>query len=205
LAHIVRTYPNELIGFAALHPRRDAGRVEHIVGRAVENYGFRGLKIHGFDAFPRREVCEVARRYHLPILLDVVGRLEAVEMLAWQYPDLNFIIPHLGSLKDDWMVHTHLIDQLCRFPNVYADTSGVRYWECLVQAVKRAGPHKILFGSDGPFLHPAIELHKIKMLKLPPNQQALITGGNISRLLKATNRLPDHAEIDRINRVPVMR
>src|SRR5262249_38056574 len=112
LARIVRAYPHELIGFAALHPRRDAGRVEQIVGRAVEDYGFRGLKIHGFDAFPRREVCEVAQRYRLPILLDVVGRLEAVEMLAWQYPDLNFIIPHLGSFKDDWMVHTHLIDQL---------------------------------------------------------------------------------------------
>ena len=81
------------------------------------------------------------------------------------------------------MVHTHLIDQLCRFPNVYADTSGVRYWECLVQAVKRAGPHKILFGSDGPLLHPAVELHKIKMLDLPAAQQALITGGNIARLL----------------------
>jgi len=81
------------------------------------------------------------------------------------------------------MVHTHLVDQLCRFPNVYADTSGVRYWECLVQAVKRAGLHKILFGSDGPLLHPAVELSKIKMLRLPPSQQALITGGNTARLL----------------------
>ena len=81
------------------------------------------------------------------------------------------------------MVHTHLVDQLRRFPNVYADTSGVRYWECLVQAIKRAGPHKILFGSDGPLLHPGVELHKIKMLGLPASEQALITGGNIARLL----------------------
>ena len=82
----------------------------------------------------------------------------------------------------------HLIDQLCRFPNVYADTSGVRYWECLVQAVKRAGPHKILFGSDGPLLHPAVELYKIKMLRLPPQEEALITGGNIARLLSGVKR-----------------
>jgi hypothetical protein len=66
----------------------------------------------------------------------------------------------------------------------------------LVQAVKRAGAHKILFGSDGPFLHPGVELHKIKMLKLPPSQQALITGGNISRLLTGTNRLPDYQKIE---------
>jgi uncharacterized protein len=183
LARIVRAHPEELIGFAAIHPTRDAGRVEDMIQRAVEEYGFRGLKIHGFDAFPGREVCEAARRYRIPLLVDVVGRLSAVEMLAWQYPDLNFIIPHLGGFKDDWMVHTHLIDQLRRYPNVYADTSGVRYWECLVQAVKRAGPHKILFGSDGPLLHPALELQKIRLLGLPPEEEALIVGGNIGRLL----------------------
>lgn len=183
LAKIVRAYPNELIGFGALHPVRDAGRVEFMVHQAVEEYGFRGLKIHGFDALPGREVCETVRRYGIPLLVDVVGRLSAVEMLAWQYPDINFIIPHLGGFKDDWMVHTHLIDQLRRFPNVYADTSGVRYWECLVQAVKRAGAHKILFGSDGPLLHPGVELYKIKMLKLPAEQEALITGSNLAGLL----------------------
>jgi hypothetical protein len=155
-----------------------------MIRRAVEDYGFRGLKIHGLDSFPGREVCEVARHYKLPLLLDVVGRLGAVEMLASQYSDLNFIIPHMGTFSDNWMTHLHLIDQLCRFPNVYADTSGVRYWECLLQAVKRAGPHKILFGSDGPLLHPGIELYKIKMLKLPPAQEALITGGNLVRLLR---------------------
>ncbi len=105
-------------------------------------------------------------------------------MLAPQYPDLNFIIPHLGGFADDWMTHMQLIDQLCRFPNVYADTSGVRYWDCLVQAIERADPHKILFGSDGPLLHPAVELYKIEMLGLPRQQQALITGGNIARLLR---------------------
>lgn len=183
LAKIVRSYPNELIGFAAINPARDAGRVESMVRRAVEEYGFRGLKIHGLDSFPKREVCEVASRYRLPILLDVVRRLSAVEMLAPQYPELNFIIPHLGGFADDWMTHIQLIDQLCRFPNVYTDTSGVRYWDCLVQAVKRAGPHKILFGSDGPLLHPAVELYKIKMLGLPRYQEALVTGGNIARLL----------------------
>lgn len=58
------------------------GRVELMIRRAVEGYGFRGLKIHGFNAFPGREVYEVARRYGIPFIVDVVGRLAAVEMLA---------------------------------------------------------------------------------------------------------------------------
>ena len=191
LARIVRRYPDDLIGFASVNPARDRGRVETMLRRAVEDYGFRGIKIHGMDSFPTREVCEVARRYRLPMLVDVVRRVAAVEMLAGQYPDVNFIIPHLGGFADDWMTHLHLIDQLCRFPNVYADTSGVRYWQCLVDAVRRAGAHKILFGSDGPLLHPGLELYKIRLLKLPPQHEALITGGNIARLLRSVNALSD--------------
>jgi uncharacterized protein len=186
LARIVRIYPDELIGFAAIHPARDAGRIDLMVGRAVQDYGFRGLKIHGLDSLPNREVCEAARRYRLPLLVDVVGRANAVEMLASQYPDLNFIIPHLGGFADNWGVHLQLIDQLCRYPNVYADTSGVRYWDALVQAVRRAGPHKLLFGSDGPLLHPGLELAKIRLLRLPPGPERLIAGSNILRLLAPT-------------------
>ena len=185
LARIVRRYQRELIGFAAVNPVRDAGRAGTMIRRAVEEYGFRGLKIHGLDSLPTREVCEAAQRHGLPMLVDVVRRVAAVEMLASSYPDVNFIIPHLGGFSDDWMTHLQVIDQLCRFPNVYADTSGVRYWELLVRAVERAGPHKLLFGSDGPLLHPALELYKITLLRLPPAQRALITGGNIVRLLQS--------------------
>lgn len=183
LSRIVKRYPDELIGFAAVNPTRDAGRIGLLLGRAVEQYGFRGVKVHGFDSQPTREACEVVRRYRLPMLVDVVGKIDVVEMLANQYPDVNFIIPHLGTFADNWTIHLHLIDQLCRFPNVYADTSGVRYWQILVKAVRRVGPDKLLFGSDGPLLHPALELSKIRLLGLPPAEEMLITGGNILRLV----------------------
>jgi Amidohydrolase len=58
-----------------------------------------------------------------------------------------------------------------------------RRFDYIVQAVKRAGAHKVLFGSDGPWLHPGVELHKIRLLGLPPQQEALILGGNAMRLL----------------------
>jgi len=183
LSRIVRAFADELIGFAAVHPARDAGRIASVLGRAVEEYGFKGVKIHGFDALPTRETCDVVRHYGIPMLVDVVGKVQVVEMLAQQYSDVRFIIPHLGAFADNWNVHLQLIDQLVRFPNVYADTSGVRYWQLLVTAVRRAGPRKVLFGSDGPLLHPALELYKIKLLRLPAAQEALVTGGNVLNLL----------------------
>ena len=117
------------------------------------------------------------------MLVDVVRRTAAVEMLASQYPDVNFIIPHLGGFADDWMVHLQVVDQLVRYPNVHADTSGVRFFDALVAAVRRAGPTKLLFGSDGPQLHPGVELHKVRMLRLPPDAERLVMGGNLIRLL----------------------
>jgi len=104
LGRIVARHPRRLLGFAFVHARRDAGRIREMVGRAVEKWNFRGIKVHGFDAMPTREVCETARAFRLPILVDVVSRPEVIDMFAPQYPDVNFIIPHLGSFTDDWKV-----------------------------------------------------------------------------------------------------
>jgi predicted TIM-barrel fold metal-dependent hydrolase len=192
VARIVARYPKRLIGFAFVHATRDAGRIMSMVERAVTRWGFRGIKVHGREAMPTRELCEVARVFRLPMLVDVIGQPHVVEMLASQYPDVNFIIPHLGSFRGDWRVHQQVVDQLVRYPNVYADTAGVRRFGYLVEAVKRAGAHKVLFGSDGPWLHPGVEIHKIRLLRLPPREEALILGGNALRLLRRvhTKRRP---------------
>ena len=132
---------------------------------------------------PTREVCQAAEDFRVPLLVDISGRANIVEMLAPQFPNVNFIIPHLGSFSDDWKAHQQVVDQLVRFPNVYADTSGVRRFDYIVQAVKRAGARKVLFGSDGPWLHPGVEIEKIRLLELPPQEEALILGGNAIRLI----------------------
>jgi hypothetical protein len=51
-------------------------------------------------------------------------------------------------------------------------------------AYERAGAHKILFGSDGPWLHPGVELAKILYLKASPQDQALMLSGNFLRLTR---------------------
>jgi len=183
LAQIIARDPHRLTGFAMVHCVRDGGRILEMLRRAVSRYGFRGVKVHGHEAMPTRELCQAARSLHLPVLIDVAGRESVMEMLAPQYPDVSFIVPHLGSFADDWKTHQRVIDQLVRFPNVFTDTSGVRRFDYIVEAARRAGPRKILFGSDGPWLHPGIELYKIRMLGLPRNAEALILGGNAARLI----------------------
>jgi uncharacterized protein len=184
LARIVAASRGRLIGFAMVHPIRDAGSIHAMVGKAVQQWGFRGIKIHGHDAFPTREVCEAARAFRIPILVDVFGKDEVIDLFAPQYRDVDFIVPHLGSFADDWKVYQRVVDQIVRHPNVYTDTSGVRRFDYIVQAIRRAGPGKVIFGSDGPWLHPALELYKIKLLGLSSDAERQILGGNIARLMK---------------------
>jgi predicted TIM-barrel fold metal-dependent hydrolase len=199
VARMVARCPSRLIGFAFVNARRDAGRIFAMIKHAVTRWRFRGIKVHGIDGMPTREICETARAFRLPVLVDVVSRPWFIDLFAPEYPDVNFIIAHLGSFTDDWRAHQQVAYQLARYSNVYADTSGVRQFDYLVQAVKRAGPGKLLFGSDGPWLHPGLELHKIRLLGLPPEEEALVLGGNALRLLQSVRSEPqptttkDHA------------
>jgi len=116
VARLIARQPSCLIGFAFVHARRDAGRVFRMVRHAVVHWGFRGIKVHGYEAMPTREVCDTAKALALPILVDVASRAEVVDMFAPQYPGVNFIIAHLGSFTDSWKAHEQVIHQLARYP-----------------------------------------------------------------------------------------
>jgi len=46
----------------------------------------------------------------------------------------------------------------------------------------------VLFGSDGPWMTPGLELYKIKLLRLKPKARALVLGGNVLRLMDGRKR-----------------
>lgn len=187
VARLVASRPGRLYGFAFVHADRDRGRVREMVREAVQQHGFVGIKVHRHDARITREVCEAAREFGLPVLYDIVGEVPVLELLAGAYPEVDFIVPHLGSFADDWGAQLAVIDHLVRHPNLYADTAGVRRFDLLEQALKRAGARKLLFGSDGPWLHPAVELAKVRLLGMPPLDEALVLGGNFLRLIGRVN------------------
>jgi len=121
IARIVSSHPDRFFGFAFVNSVRDRGRVHKMVRQAVEEFGFVGVKLHRYDAPISREVCEAARALSLPVIYDVMGAVSVCELLAEEYPDVNFIIPHLGSFADDWRAQVALIDHLVRHGNIYTD------------------------------------------------------------------------------------
>jgi predicted TIM-barrel fold metal-dependent hydrolase len=190
VARLVRRAPRRFLGFLFVHPVADRGRIAGLVARAVDDWGFRGLKVHWHDGRITDEVADVARARRLPVLYDPYGDVATVRSFARAYPDVPWIVPHLSSFADDWRAQAALVDLLVRLPNVFTDTSGVRYFDVLADAITRAGPGKVLFGSDGPYLHPGAELAKVHLLHLEPSAERLVLGGNLCRLVRGVRRGP---------------
>lgn len=196
VAAIVNKNPQRFYGFAFVHAVHDRGRVYDLVRTAILQYGFCGIKVHRHDARISREICEVAKQFALPVLYDVVGEVSMIELLATEYPEVNFIIPHLSSFADDWRAQIAFIPMLERHANIYTDSSGVRRFDLFAMAYERAGAHKILFGTDGPWLHPAVELQKIFALTCDTKKLQLMLADNFLRLTsKVRNREFDRSAV----------
>jgi predicted TIM-barrel fold metal-dependent hydrolase len=185
---IVRARPDRFLGFCFVNAVTEQGAIGHAVARCVRNWGCCGIKVHARDGRITREIAEAARRWQLPVLYDPMGDLASVEMVVGEYADVAWIVPHLSSFADDWKAQVAFVDKLCRLPNLFTDTSGVRYFDVLDDAVRRAGPAKVLFGSDGPFLHPGVELAKARFACPDAESAALVLGGNLLRLTAAARR-----------------
>ena len=81
---------------------------------------------------------------------------------------------------------------MARHKNIFTDCSGVKRFDLLKAAYERAGARKILYGSDGPWLHPGVELSKIFYLKAPPKEEQLMLSGNFLRLTQKSRKQATH-------------
>ena len=197
IGRLVVRQPDRFDGYVFVHARRDRGQVERMVTEGVTRFHFRGIKVHRRDAPITREICLVARSFGLPVLYDIMGEVADCHWLARLFPDVNFIIPHLGSFTDDLRAQLGVIQCLAHYRNIYTDTAGVRHFDLLERAVQTAGPEKILFGSDGPWLHPGVELYRVQSLRLTRKEAALILGLNYLRLTQGQADWIQHTRNER--------
>ncbi len=180
-AEIVARHPHRLIGYAKVNQKLDAGRIEPLLREAFEKLGLAGLKLHGH---PTREIMEVMNHYRRPILADVYGEVYGLRYVAEQYPAVPLIIAHMGKfMAFDGAMRQTTLWLVKTYPNLYFDTSSVAEHEWLERAVAENVAHKMIFGSDGPGLHCGVELARVKYLHLPKDQEAMVLGGTIARLL----------------------
>src|SRR3954452_477390 len=133
IARIVEKYPGKFIGFAKHDPVAEAGSIRRLLTREVKELGLRGLKLH---KTPTREVLDTVAELKVPILFHP-PKVADYHMIAASFPQVNFIMAHLGSFaSQNWAEHIAAIDLAKRYPNVYLESSSVVFFEYLEQAAK---------------------------------------------------------------------
>jgi predicted TIM-barrel fold metal-dependent hydrolase len=181
IARIVERYPGKFLGFAKHDPVAEAGKIERLLTREVRELGLRGLKLH---KPPTREMLDVVTSLKIPILFHP-PKVADFHMIASAYPKITFIMAHLGSFSSqNWSEHLAAIDVAKRYPNVFLETSSVILWRYLELAASEV-PEKLIFGSDGPDGDSRVEIHKIRLLKLPRDRESKVLGDTVQRLLTA--------------------
>jgi hypothetical protein len=195
VARLCEKYPDKLIGYAVHNPQTETGRLRTMLTEEVKSMGLKGLKT---DGHPTREILDVVAELDIPVIyypapdavVDIPGQqlVRMYHFMLETYPSVNFILPHLGSFRSGphscgWWIHIMAIDLAKRHPNIHLEASGLDAHRWLELAARDLPAEQLVFGSYAPELDPRVELYPFKLLKLPPEKEAKVLGGNMQRLL----------------------
>ena len=185
-----RAHPDRFLGFFTVDPAIHT--IEDVLG-ALEA-GFVGLKfnplVHQVDfGHPlAQEVFRLSQQRRVPlythVTLNPTAAIETLHNAIREFAPV-LIVGHMGFAAGDW----EAIELARDCDDVYLETSVGAYL-AIKEALRVAGPEKLIFGSEGPAHHQLAELAKIRALEQAPAVEAMILGGNILRLLSASSALP---------------
>lgn len=148
----VDRYPDRFFGWVFINPHGLRHPVEEL--KQWETHpGFIGGKAHPFwHRYPPMALAPVAKRleeYMKPLLIHLgFGENGHILPLARACPHLKIILAHAGV-----PYYQSLWKEIADFPNIYLDLSASAYvnGSIMKRAVAALGPHRCLFGTDGPF------------------------------------------------------
>lgn len=171
-----------LVPFFFANPHREPKRYRE---RAAE---FRGLEIspavHGVGLADPRTVAlvEIAATVGHPVYAVCLDRPGAgvadLTALARCFPETDFVLGHCGIGNIDFYALALIEGEA----NIALETSG-GYTSVADAALRRLGAGRVVFGSEYPLQHPAVELAKFQALRLPPDQWQRVAWDNAHRLL----------------------
>ena len=189
IADAARAHPDRLVGFCRLDPNFGERAVKELE-RCVKGLGLKGVKLHpssqGFalDDPVLLEILAAAEGFGMPVVLDT-GKKESppssVATLAEMFQSLTIIMAHINLLEES-------LKAASGHPNIYLGTTGYFNIKRLGEAVKTAGAHRFVSGSDSPYIKMEREVGKFDGIPgLSDQDKALITGGNAASVLELDN------------------
>jgi predicted TIM-barrel fold metal-dependent hydrolase len=162
------------------------------IRRAATEWGMRVLKIMPAIYQVRmtgplaRALMETARELGLVVNIHSGSEIShplAIGALCRRFPDVPVLMDHMGYRE--WT--SDAIEAARDNPNLYLGTTIASFEPITIQrAVHELGPERIVYGSNWPNLYSDLAVESIRRQKLGQEAEALILGGNLSRILRIT-------------------
>jgi predicted TIM-barrel fold metal-dependent hydrolase len=221
VADAIEEYPERFIGTIQVDPldpeavetiKKYSANPRHYILKFEMSDGWGWCGIHKnlkLDDECFTPIWELASERNLPIILDG-GRpnntgyqVEAIDRVTTMYPDLTFILEHLGSMnKENFHLKNRWYEmiQLGKKKNVYLGIAAIgaglredfpcfQALELLKEGVQLVGAEKILWGSDIPGTLKFFTYRQMADMILTytsflsEEEKDLIMGGNALRIL----------------------
>ena len=166
---MARQYPERIIAFVGIDPRRGKSGVE-IFEQAVKEWGAKGLKLHPCQGyFPNDRVVyplyEKAVELNVPVLIhtgidppparNLYANPIYLDDVCQDFPELRVVAAHMALGWREQLVYLGFAH-----PNLYMDLSGCQsdmddkgalpVYRRLRHDLNVVGPNKLLFASDYP-------------------------------------------------------
>lgn len=185
----VKGNPRRLVGYVWPNPHERGALA--LVKRAVEKWGFRGIKLHPLvHAFlPTDEevipIVEYAEKQRIPVAIHSghppFSLPWSIGELAEMFPKAKIVMLHMGHAHGVYIEAA--INTARRHDNIVLETSGVSMHSKIREAVERVGEERVVFGSDFPFHPYSVELAKVEAAGLSQAQKELVLHENAKRNL----------------------
>jgi len=190
IAESVKEHPDELVGFATLHP--DCPDLGDEIARAV-NMSLKGIKLH--PDFQRFNLdCDKAMELFkliegkLAVLIHMgdyryeFSKPKRLARVMDKFPNLKVIGAHFGG----WSEWKDAEDCLAGRDNLWVDTSSSLYAmepERAKELIEHFGADKVLFGTDYPMWEASAELERFNRIPLTEEEREMILHENAEKLL----------------------
>ena len=192
IAREVSEHPQQLIGFATLHPDMTEAETEAELHRAL-GLGLKGIKLHNDMqqialSDPRMDKIYAACQDTCPLLLHMgdsryhYDNPSMIPPILRRFPRLQLICAHMGGYTE-WDEARECLQH----ENVMVDCSSSYFVlgdAGLLGSIRFFGSDRVLFGSDFPMWDPAEELRAVRALGLTEEELEKVLHRNAEQLLK---------------------
>lgn len=188
----IRKYPDRIKGAVYVNPL-NPDSVQHMadfIERGCIAVKLNPLR-HAFvaDDAVVDPVMETARKYNIPVCIHCghppYSLPWSIALLAERFPDVKVMMIHMGHGHGVYIDAT--LKMARRYPNLYLEMSGMPMESKIKEAYDTVGHDRIMFGTDGPFHHPSIEIQKVKVCGLPDQALEEIFYDNARKFLGLDN------------------